>query len=459
MLRPVTVATLIMAAVAATGSAIAAPAPAPTTTGPATTAPATTTAPVVTPPPAIDSVRLPKVISAQQGHARFLVGVRLATPAKLTVQVIAASGGKVVQTLTDAAARPAGRAYVLIQATDSSGYQMLQGAYQVRLQATDDQGRVSAALEAPFQLKLTAARGLFDAYTVPLWRAFRRQAGTTVAGQLVAVVAPKGSVAAAGLRRGDVITSIAGRPVAAPGAWSTALRALPAGTGVPIEYVRKGAPLTATLDAGPDWQATPDLAKSLAVAVKREPRTLAYAIAQARQLVDTGKLDAAGAVIAAWPKSWRTSAPGELVQGDLLAKQEHWKPALGAYNRARARDKTLAAAEFGRGVTLSELKKMAPSGAAFAAAARLDPTDPAAAGFQSYALINANDIPDALLAAQRAVTLDPRYADAFLPYGISLLASGDRADGVKALRRGLVLLEEPDRATTLIAQHLDPTDP
>ena len=57
------------------------------------------------------------------------------------------------------------------------------------------------------------------------------------------------------------------------------------------------------------------------------------------------------------------------------------------------------------------------------------------------------------------MSLDPRYADAFLPYGISLLASGDRANGVVALRRGLLLLEEPDRANRLIVQHLDPTDP
>jgi hypothetical protein len=30
---------------------------------------------------------------------------------------------------------------------------------------------------------------------------------------------------------------------------------------------------------------------------------------------------------------------------------------------------------------------------------------------------------------------------------------------VRMLRRGLILLEEPERAGRLIAQHLDPTDP
>lgn len=448
-----TAATLIATAFCAVSPQLAAAAPTPTAPAPATTAPA------VTAPPAIDSVRMPAVVSAQQGHARFLVGVRLATPAKLTVQVIAASGGKVVKTVTDAAARPKGRAYLRIEATDSAGFQMLQGSYKVRLQATDGQGRVSTSLEAPFQLKLTPPRGLFDAYTVPLWKAFRRQSGATVDGQLVAVVGVKGAVAKAGLRRGDVITSIGGHAVAGPGAWSAALRALPADTAVPVEFVRKGAPLTGSIEAGPDWEAAPDLAKSLAVAVKREPRTLAYAIAQARQLVDAGTLTEARALIVAWPKSWRTGAPGELVQAELLAKQLKWKPALGAYNRALRRDPTMAAAAFGRGVALSALKKTAPSGVAFARAARLDPTDPAAAGFQSYALLNADQIPAALAAAQRAVSLDPRYADAFLPFGISLIASGDKAGGVKALRRGLVLLEDADRAAELITEHLDPTDP
>ena len=193
--------------------------------------------------------------------------------------------------------------------------------------------------------------------------------------------------------------------------------------------------------------------------MKREPRTLAYAIAQARQLVDSGKLTEARALILAWPRAWRTGAPGELVQAELLGKQEKWKPALGAYNRALRRDPSMAAAAFGRGVALSALKKTGPSRLAFAAAGRLDPTDPAAAGFESYALLNADQIPGALAAAQRAVTLDARYADAFLPFGISLIASGDKAGGVKALRRGLVLLEDADRANSLITEHLDPTDP
>ena len=90
------------------------------------------------------------------------------------------------------------------------------------------------------------------------------------------MVGPKGTVATAGLRRGDVITKVDGKPVAGPGAWATALRALPAEKAVAVEFVRKGAATTVTVEPKPDWEAAPDYAKSLGVAVKREPTSIAY---------------------------------------------------------------------------------------------------------------------------------------------------------------------------------------
>ena len=459
MFRSVTPAVALAIAFVAGSPALAAPAttaPAPATTAPATTAPPAATP--VAPAPALTSLRLANTVSAQQGHARFLVGVKLATPAKLTIQVSTAAG-KVVQTTTDAADRPAGRAYVRVEATDSSGYQLLAGTYAVKVLATDAQGRVSPALSKPFTLTLTSPRGLFDAYTVPLWPPLRRQMGATVAGQLVAVVGIKGKVLAAGIRRGDIITSMDGRDVTKPGAWAAALRALPGDRAVAIQFSRKGVPMNAMLEASPDWTPTPDYATSLKVAVTRDPRTMAYGIAQARQLIEAGKTAAARAVILSWPAPWRAGSVGEIVQGELLAKQKRWKQSLGAFNRARAKAPSIGAIAFGRGVALSAMGKTAASEVAFATAGRLDPTDPAAAAFQSYALLQGDRTVNALAAAQRAVTLDPRFADSFLPYGISLLASGDRANGIVALRRGLLLLEEPDRANRLIVQHLDPTDP
>lgn len=419
-------------------------------------APATPATPAA---PALDSLRMPKVVTAQQGHARFLVGVRLATASRLTIQVLRRPAGTVVQSTTDATARRAGRAYVRVEAVDSQGFQLLKGAYTIRIQATDAEGRVSSAVAAPFTLRLTAPRGKFTGYTIPLWRAFRRQAGTPAAGQLVAVVGPKTPLATAGIRRGDVITSINGVEVGSPGAWATALRSLPADTEVTVELVRDGAPLTLPLRPGPDWEAVPDYAKSLVVATRREPRSLALAVARARQLVETGKVVEAQALMARWPASWRASAPGHLVAAEAAGRRGRWKQALGAYNRARKADPTMAAAEFGRGLALSELDRTAPSALAFRSAGRLDPADPAAAGFRAYALLALDRGTEALAEAQRAVRLDVRYADGFLPLGIGLLAAGDKPGGVRMLRRGLILLEEPDRAGRLIAQHLDPTDP
>jgi tetratricopeptide (TPR) repeat protein len=247
-----------------------------------------------------------------------------------------------------------------------------------------------------------------------------------------------------------VITAIDGRSVATTGGWSTAMRALAANKPASVDLVRRGQAMSVRVTPKPDCEKAPDYGTSLTVAVRRAPADMAYAFAQARQLIDSGKLVDAQALIDGWRPSWRESAAGQLVQGDLLAKQVRWKQALGAYNRARARDATLAAAELGRGIALSKLGQDRPSLVAFTAAARLDPADAAAAGFRAYGLLQEDRVPEAVAAGQTAVGLDPRYADAFLPLGIALLAAGDKTNGVKALRRGLVLLEEPDRADRLI---------
>jgi tetratricopeptide (TPR) repeat protein len=437
------------------GVAVAAPPPATTTPAPVTTAPA----PVAVPAPTLASLRLPTRVTAQQGHARLLVGVRLSAPAKLTIQVTQVKGGKVVQTLTDAAARPAGRAYVRIEGVDSAGYQLLAGAYRVSITAADDQGRVSAPLTGRFTLKLTTARGLLDVYTIPLYRGFMAQARTQAPGQLVAAVAPKGAAARAGIKVGDVITSLNGASVARPGAFSAALRALPAGKPVTVVLTRRGVSRSATMTPDPDWTPAAKYAASLTVIARRNPTVAAYGIARAQQLVDAGETAAAKKVIAGWPAAWRRSAPGQLVQGALMARQKRNLQALGAYNRAHKRDRTIGAAEVGRGLALSALGRTAQSASAFTLAAKLDPTDPVAAGLRSYALLKLDRPAAAVAAGRTAVGLDPRYADAFLPLGIALLAEGQKATGVKMLRRGLILLDDPARAERVIARRLDPTDP
>lgn len=432
------------------GVAVAAPQPAPVPAAPV---------PVATPAPTLASLRLPTTVTAQQGHARMLVGVRLSQPAKLTIRVTRVKDGKVVQTVTDSAARPAGRVYVRLEGVDSAGYQLLAGAYRVSITAADDRGRVSAPLTGAFRLRLTTPRGLLDAYTIPLYRGFMSAVRTQTPGQLVAAVAPKGAVARAGIRVGDVITSLNGASVARPGAFSAALRALPGGKPVTVILTRRGASRSATMTPNPDWTPVADYAASLRIIARRNPKVAAYGVAQAKQLVDAGKTAAARTVIAAWPASWRASAPGQLVQGDLQAALKRHLAALGAYNRAHKRDPSIAAAEIGRGLALSSLGKTAASASAFTLAAKLDPTDPVAAGLRSYALLKLDRTPAAVAAGRTAVSLDPRYADAFLPLGIALLAENQKAAGVKMLRRGLILLDDAARADRIIARRLDPTDP
>lgn len=411
--------------------------------------------------PSLDSLRLPKKISAQQGHARFLAGVRLSEPAKLTVQVIRAKGSVVVQTTTDTAERTKGRAYVRVEAVDDQGYQLPAGVYRLRVQATNDAGETARQLERSFRLTLSPPHGRFDAYTIPLWKSFRGHARVraTVKGQYVAVVGPKGAVATAGLRRGDVITSIGGTPVESPGVMETILRGLPADKPIAVSYVRRGETREAQVTPKPDWEAAPDYAASLTVATRREPKSLALAAARVRQLTDDNKTAQATTLLATWTKGWRDSAVGQLLHADLLASQEKWKPALGAYNRSAKKDGTIAQTQLGRAISMIEMDKAPAAVRALNLAEKLDPGDAEIAGYQAYAYLRAERSADAVTAGRRAVTLDRHYADGYLPLGIALLDQEQRRPGVHALRRGLILLEDTDRAQRLITTYLDPTDP
>ena len=480
---------LAVALLGTAGVASAAPAPtvttAPTTTaaGPSTTAvatgpaapppttaaPATTTAPAVTAPgstapvataPSLTSLRLAKVVSAQQGHAQFLVGARLGTPSKLTVRLISAKTKALVRSTTGDAVHPAGRAYMLIEATTEQRYQIPAGVYRLEVQATDSQGRVSNVLKGSFRLNLTPPRGRFEAYTVPLWPSVSRQLGIPPAGnQLVAAVAPGSALAKAGLRRGDVVTAIANHPVALEGQMTTALRTLPANQPVPVQILRDGASRTITVTPPPDWTPAADYARALGVVVRRDPNGLAYAYAQVKQLIDAGKPDDAAKLLDAWRPAWRNGGVGQLLLGDILSAKGQAKQALGAYNRAQAADPGMTAAQFGRGLSLSTLKRTPEAADAFARVLALDPYDAAAASFRAYLLVKADAPQDALTAAEQSIELDAAYEDGYLARGLALLADSKRADGLRALKTGLLLLPDAARAKQIIATNLEPNDP
>lgn len=411
--------------------------------------------------PAVESLRLPKTVASQQGHARFLVGVRLTEPARLTVQVVTAADESVMQTITDTEPRPAGRTYLRIDAVDSLGFQLPAAAYRVRIQPISPSGESGETIQGSFRLRLTPPHGLFDVFAIPLMRPLRSSmgVGARVRGQYVAVVGPRGAAATAGLRRGDVITTIGGVAVDTPGAYATALRAMQANKPVTVEYLRDGTLTSAEVTPKPDWEPAPNYAASLVVATRREPRSLALAYARVRERVLAEEFTAARGLMRGWSAAWRRSVPGQLLQADILAGEERWKQALGAYNRARKGDPTHAQTDLGRGIATIELGNPRRAVGILAVAGRTDPRDAEIAGYQAYAFLRAELGAKAVTAAQRAVTLDRFYADGYLPLGIALLGLDQRKPGVQALRRGLILLDDADRAQRLITAYLDPSDP
>lgn len=426
--------------------------------------PGTTPTPPPTPtvpagPPTLDSLRLARVVSAQQGHARFLVGVRVSSPSRLRVQVTSSPGDAPVRTVVSPETHPAGRAYVLIEATNEQRFQIPAGGYRVSVTATDDRGQSSTPLAGTFRLMLTPPRGRLDVFTVPLWPSIARQLRVPATGVLVAALTPGGTAVTAGVRKGDVITAVNGRRLRGPGTLTALLRALPASQQVPVDVLRSGRQMTFQVTPRPDWEPAPSFEAPLRVIARRDPTILAYAYAQARQLVDAGRREDAQALIDRWPPAWRRTAPFHLLQGDILYGDADHTGGLGAFNRAARADPAMSAARFGQGVALAALDRPGESVAAFTAAVAADPGDAVAQSFRAYLLVRTDAFPQALDAANRAVALDRLYEDAHIARALALIGATRTSEGVAALKRGLALISDRTRAEILIAKSLEPNEP
>ena len=428
-----------------------------TTTGSSTaTTPAAPAAKPCSGAPTLSGLRLNKVVKAQQGHARFMLGLRSSCDAQVVVKLTNLKDKKVVRTITGPQNDRAGQVWFLVQAVTDQGYQLTPGAYSVSITGTGAPGRASKALKRNFKLELTPPRGRLDGYTIPNLPAIARQLKIAEGGQLVTAVAPKGNLVTAGLRRGDVITKINNLDVTTPGQWTAALKTLPADVPVPVEYRRGAEVRTGTVQVPPDWNPAPDYAKTFKVLVKRNPTGLGYLLASARNRIDAAKPNEAQAQFDRWPKALQSTAIGQMLRGEILLAKNNLKGALAAYEAATKKDPGLAPALLGQGLVLSRLDRTADAVPVFQAAVTADPGNAIAQAFLAYALIATKQYDGAIAAATEAARLDPNYEDGHIALGLSLIATGQKPKGVAELKKGLLQMSDQKRADQLIAENLEP---
>lgn len=409
-------------------------------------------------PPVVTGLQVPKSVTAQRGHARFLVGLSLSEPATVTVLISRNGDGTPVRTFTTEQSEAAGQNFLLIDAIDDRNFQLPAGKYRIRVTATDGDDESSRPITTTMGLKLTRARGLLDAFLVPTTAPFAGEAGVpTNSGHVVAAVGPRGAAVNAGIRRGDVITQIGQRTINTPGELQSTLRQLKADKPTKVTFVRKGEQREGVLAMKPDWTEAPDYQRVLNVARKRDRRSRVVAYAQVKERLEANEPGAANALRARWPTAWKKAAFGESLSGEIFEADEKHKRALGAFNRAMKKDPKLSVARFGRGVAYAGLGRNDDAAEEFSATAELDAGDSSAHAFRAYVLIRAERADEARDAAAQAIRLDPRYADAHLPFGIALLALDQRSAGIKAIRTGLRLLSDAGRADVLIEEHLNST--
>ncbi len=410
------------------------------------------------PTPVVSSIIVPRTVSAQQGHARFLVGARLSATARLVVRVTRVSNHRVMKIVTTSGYHRAGRVFLLVQATDSQGYQLPATAYTVFVGATTPGGRNAAAHTLPLALTYTAPRGMLDWYTIPNTTFVRGNLGLHMTGgQVVVGVHPGSALAAAGILRGDVIESINGLSTGSPGGFQRATRLLPAQTPVPIVLLRGITTLTKTVNAPPDWVAVSNLASpmSQAAATKR----FAYGYAVATYDISVGKLLQAGRIIATWKGTNSTTSLAQMARAQLAVAQHRQSAALSFWIRAYRADNSQSLAAFGEGLAYDALGNDSSSAEAFAVAASRDPASAAAPAYAALALEQSHLPYLAAPFAKRAVAIDPTDANALSATGIAEIQTGQRAAGVGTLERGIVQTDDPTRAQLLISRFLEPALP
>ena len=408
--------------------------------------------------PVLSELQVPQTVTAQQGHARFLVGARISTAARLVVRIIRSSDHKIMNTVTSPGLHRAGRVFVLVQATDAQGYQLSPGAYSIFVGATGTGGRNARAHQLPMTLLYTPPRGMLDWYTIPNLPFVRSSLGLhTTGGQLVVAVHPGSAIDAAGIQRGDVIESIDGLGTGSPGGFARAVRQLPAGIAAPVVLLRGITTLTKIVTAPPDWSPVSNLQNQMlqAAATTR----FAYVAALDSYDVSTGRLGAAAGIMRSWSGATGASTVAQSARAQLAVARHQQSAALGFWTRAYRADNSNSVAAFGEGLAYDALGNDTSSAEAFAVAAARDPQSAAAAAYAALALEQLRLPYLAAPFANAAVGVDPSDPNALAAHGIALIQTGKLAVGVAALEQGIDLTDDAGRAQLLITRFLEPALP
>ena len=164
---------------------------------------------------------------------------------------------------------------------------------------------------------------------------------------------------------------------------------------------------------------------------KREPRSIAYAVAQARQLVDTGKLTEARALIAAWPARVAHERAGRARRRPSCSPSRTSGSRRSAPTTAPASaTPTMAAAEYGRGAGALGARQGRPvaRGLRRRGAPRPDRRRRRRLSTPTPCWPPPT-CPTPWPRPSGPCALDARYADAFLPFGISLISERRQGRG------------------------------
>ncbi len=404
--------------------------------------------------PVLSSIIVGSHVSGQQGHAQFLVGVRLSIPAKVIVRILNPHTHKILSTIATPQPHRKGRAFVLVQATDSRGYQLLPGAYTVWIGARTAAGKNAVPVTRAMTLSYTAPRGVFDAYTVPVTPELGLPAGQFVGALGTQPVATHGA-----LHVGDVITTLNGVPVGNQNTFNRVIRTLPANAPIAVVAIRSGvsAPISTTITPLPDWNPSGPFGSALAANVNSNKTKFTYAYAQAEYAIQSGDTQTASRISGAWASQY----PGttDILNAQVAARLKQW--AAAASNWANALTPTnmrgYSAIPFGIGIANTALGHQNPL--AFVAAEAFDPSDATAFSYEALAWIQYGAPQPALAAARIARALDALNPDSLAAYGLALIRTGNPRSGVILLKSAIVTTDDRSRAQMLITTYLEQANP